>query len=196
MLAQRLTGVGSGEGVVEERLALLLKLLGHVLAHHNPVDAGRELFLQRGEALGQIEAREVHVGIAIELDPDLGGAQALLFERLGDDLLHARDLLDRRLERRGEKRFECLGRRAPPRPGNRELRELRVRKHLDGNVLPCADTQQRDRHVGHGHRHRSSQAHPDHRVTPRAWLGAGRNRTSHECGRTRPSGTPRAPLSV
>ena len=121
VLPEPFQGVGAREGVAQEAsLRLGLELPGHVRRHLNRTHARREILLQRGQSLREIQAGEVHVGVAVELHRDAGGATAPLLVGLGVDLLHAPDLLNGGLDGRGEERLHRLGRRAGPAGRDRE----------------------------------------------------------------------------
>ena len=164
--SQRLERIGTGERVHEERAVLLLELLGHVLAHQHLSDAGRKRLFQRRDSFRQIQAREVHVGVALEEDVDLGGARPLDLVRRRDDALDATDLLDRGLEGRGQERLHGLRRGPGPTPRYAQPRQTRVRQHLDRDIPPRGHAEKRHGGVRHRYRHRPTQAHTDHGVSP------------------------------
>lgn len=158
MQPERFERVGTGEGVFQERTRLLGELLGHVGLHGDLADARRKRLLERRDPLRKIEAGEVHVGQARELD--LENREVL--HRRRRDVLDASYLLDARLERGGEERLDRLRRSTRPGGADREARELLVREHLEWNVAPRRRAEQRDGRVGHGNGHRAVQTLVDH----------------------------------
>ena len=152
----------AGEGVAQQPAILgLAELVGDIRLDDDTVHARRKLvFLQGREPFREVEAREVHVHVARELDPD--GRAAL--GRLRHDLFDTLDQLDGRLQRRGEERFDRLGRGAPPGGLDSQPGQLGVGHQLDRDILPRAHAEKRDGNVPHRDRHRPPHAQLDHGV--------------------------------
>ena len=91
--AQRFEGVRAGQGVTQERALLLAELLRHVRLDAGRGGFGRQVVLQRGETLGEVEPGKVHVGAARELNRDVRPRVAPALARHRFDLLHAPHLL-------------------------------------------------------------------------------------------------------
>ncbi len=161
--AQRLEGIRTGDRVAQEGPLLLAELPRHVGLQRRRRDTGRQFLLEGRQPLRELEPGEVHVRVPRELHRHRGPGHALLLVGSRLDPLDAPDLLHRRLELRGHERLHRLGRGVAPPGLDGELRELRIRQQLDGDVAPRGDPQEGHGQVGHAHGDRSPDAELDHR---------------------------------